>query len=196
MNLLLVRHGLPEATAPAEGVPDPDLSATGRDQAARAAAWLAGERIDVVLSSPLRRAILTAEPTAAAHGLPVIVEPGVREIHFGEDSYVPVEQLTAGSAQVALYRAVMADESHDLIVSFRAQVRDALADIVRRYADLTVLVACHGGVINAALAEALEVRRTFAFDIGYASITRLRSTRSGSLRVSSVNEEGHLRTSP
>jgi 2,3-bisphosphoglycerate-dependent phosphoglycerate mutase len=69
----------------------------------------------------------------------------------------------------------------------------ALADISERYSEHTVVVACHGGVINAALSEVLELRRTFAFEIGYGSLTRLRTTRAGRLRVRSVNEEGHLR---
>jgi broad specificity phosphatase PhoE len=49
------------------------------------------------LSSPLRRAVQSAEVVAAAHSLSVDVEPGFREIYFGEDSYVPAEQLTPDS---------------------------------------------------------------------------------------------------
>jgi broad specificity phosphatase PhoE len=194
MDLILLRHGLPGRTEPAAGQPDPDLSVVGRRQARAAATWLANEPIDVILSSPLRRAVQTVKPTAAALGLAVVLDPGFREIHFGEDSYVPAEELQPDTPQAVLYRAVMADEGHELIVGFREQVRTALADVSKRYSEQTVLVACHGGVINAALAEVLELRRTFSFDIGYASLTRLRTTRSGRLRIRSVNEEGHLRT--
>jgi probable phosphoglycerate mutase len=193
VQLILLRHGLPESTQPAAGPPDPDLSDGGRDQACRTARWLSAEHIDVVLSSPLGRAVQTAEPTAADHDLGVQIDPGFREIYFGEDSYVPAEQLQPDSPHAVRFRAVLADESHELLTSFRVQVRDALADVAARYAGGTVLVASHGGVINAALAETLGVTRTFSFDIGYASLTRMRTTRSGRFRVCSVNEEGHLR---
>jgi len=194
MELILVRHGLPQSTVPAEGPPDPELSPTGRDQAEQVARWLADEQIDAVVSSPLRRAVQTAEPTAAQRGLPVVPDPGVREIYFGEQAYTPMEQIAPDDPRVQLFRTAIADEDGELLTSFRAQVSGGLAGIVERHPDQNVLVACHGGVVNAALAEILRIPRTFAFDIGYASITRLRPGRGGRLRVHSVNEQGHLRT--
>ena len=57
MELLWVRHGLPERIEGGGGVPaDPGLTAEGLEQAQRLADWLAHERIDAVVSSPLRRA--------------------------------------------------------------------------------------------------------------------------------------------
>ena len=64
MDLLWVRHGEPERIEAGTGVPaDPALTERGRDQAERLAQWLATEPIDVILSSPQRRARETAEPT-------------------------------------------------------------------------------------------------------------------------------------
>ena len=69
MELLWVRHGEPERIAPGTGVrANPALTARGPEQAQRLAAWLAFEPIDVVVSSPLRRAIETAAPIAASCG--------------------------------------------------------------------------------------------------------------------------------
>ena len=47
MELLLIRHGLPERVVNEDGTPaDPPLSAKGRDQAERVARWLEGVSID------------------------------------------------------------------------------------------------------------------------------------------------------
>ena len=62
MELILVRHGLPERR---DDTSDPPLSDVGHDQARRVAAWLAHEKVDAVVSSTMLRARQTAEPFAA-----------------------------------------------------------------------------------------------------------------------------------
>jgi probable phosphoglycerate mutase len=64
MELVLVRHGLPIRREVAEGPADPELSAEGHDQSARLAKYLATESIDAIYSSPMKRAMQTAEPLA------------------------------------------------------------------------------------------------------------------------------------
>ncbi|MBI0382368.1 histidine phosphatase family protein, partial [Streptomyces albiflaviniger] len=67
-DFVLVRHG--ETVWHAEnryaGRTDVPLTEHGHQQAAELGAWAAGRRLDAVLSSPLSRARLTAEPAAAA----------------------------------------------------------------------------------------------------------------------------------
>jgi len=59
MQVLLVRHALPLRNKPGEGS-DPDLAAAGREQARRLPAALARFPITLLLSSPQRRAVQTA----------------------------------------------------------------------------------------------------------------------------------------
>lgn len=76
MDLLLIRHAEPVRIAPGEGgggPVDPALTVRGRQQADRLAAWLAGEHLDAVIASPLRRAVETAAPVADQHRLEVEV---------------------------------------------------------------------------------------------------------------------------
>jgi broad specificity phosphatase PhoE len=105
MELILIRHGLPLRTEPTDGerssVPDPDLSPVGQEQAARLVSWIAGSPITRIYSSPLRRAMQTVQPLAESLGLPVDVEPELREIDFGEDSYIPIEDLVPGDERWA-----------------------------------------------------------------------------------------------
>ena len=90
MELILIRHGLPVRSRETS---DPPLSDKGSDQARRVAAWLAGERIDVVASSTMRRAIQTAEPLAVLTGHEIETHEGIVEFDRHTGSYLPMEEL-------------------------------------------------------------------------------------------------------
>lgn len=70
----LIRHG---AREPGPG--DVPLTAVGRADARRTADWLASQPLSAVYASPLRRARETAEILAGRAGLPVQVDPRLRE---------------------------------------------------------------------------------------------------------------------
>ncbi len=80
-RLFLVRHG--EVSNPGHVVyadlPGFRLTQTGRGEAAAVAAHLAAERADVVVTSPVERAIETAIPIAAALGAPLQVDDRLTE---------------------------------------------------------------------------------------------------------------------
>jgi probable phosphoglycerate mutase len=84
-RLLLLRHGQTALSVDRRfsGRGNPPLTELGREQARRAADRLAGEAIDVLVSSPLSRARDTAEAVASRAGLPVIVDDGWAELDFG-----------------------------------------------------------------------------------------------------------------
>ncbi|MFM8775363.1 MAG: histidine phosphatase family protein, partial [Actinomycetota bacterium] len=73
MELILVRHGLPLRREVVEGPADPDLSPEGNDQSRRLASYLKGEGIAAIYSSPMKRAVQTAQPLAQATGLPISI---------------------------------------------------------------------------------------------------------------------------
>ena len=84
-RLLIARHGQTvwHAENRYAGVSDIDLTDLGRRQADELAAWAAGRRIDAVASSPVRRALETARPSAAALGVQLTVLDDLREVDFG-----------------------------------------------------------------------------------------------------------------
>jgi broad specificity phosphatase PhoE len=83
--MILVRHGQSEfnvhynRTRIDPGIEDPGLTELGWRQAAEAAEQLAREGVRRLLVSPYRRTLETAEVIAAALGLPIEVEPLIRE---------------------------------------------------------------------------------------------------------------------
>lgn len=83
--MILLRHGQSlfnkafTATRRDPGIPDPALTDEGHAQARDAAAALAGLGIRRIIASPYTRALQTAAPLARRLGLPVLVNPTVRE---------------------------------------------------------------------------------------------------------------------
>lgn len=83
--MILMRHAetvfnvVYGATRRDPGVEDPALTPEGRAQAAAAAATLAAEGVRRIVASPYIRALETAGILAGALGLPVSVDPLVRE---------------------------------------------------------------------------------------------------------------------
>ncbi len=93
--ILLIRHGENDYVGKrlAGRTPGVHLNARGRQQAEEVARILADAPLEAVYASPLERALETAQPLAAAHGLEVRVEPGLMEVDFGRWQGKTVRQM-------------------------------------------------------------------------------------------------------
>lgn len=105
--MILLRHGQSAWNAAFTalhrdpGIPDPELTPLGREQAARAAEAMGSEGIEHVIASPYRRALQTAEPFARRLGVPILVNPIVRERYsFSCDVGSPRTRLAAAWPEV------------------------------------------------------------------------------------------------
>ncbi len=195
MDLLLVRHAEPVRIEDAPGPADPPLAERGRTQAEACARWLSFERLHAVVASPLRRAVQTAEPIAAAFGLPVEIDDDLAEFDREAASYIPVEELRA--AKDPRWTALTEDRWDELAQidrdTFRRLVIDAVERVIRAHPGQRAAVICHGGVINIYLAEILGIPRDLWFEPAYTSISRVAASRAGVRSVVSINETAHLR---
>jgi broad specificity phosphatase PhoE len=99
-RLILIRHGETVWNHERRFTTRTDvaLSATGLDQARTAAGTLEAVRIDRIYSSPLQRALLTAEMIAArqGNGCPIATDARLVEIDAGPFEGLTEEELTAG----------------------------------------------------------------------------------------------------
>ena len=84
--IILIRHGETDWIVEGryQGQDDPPLNAKGLAQAHRLAEGLHDVPLDVLITSPLRRACQTAEILAETLGLPLHAEPRLMEIHQGD----------------------------------------------------------------------------------------------------------------
>jgi broad specificity phosphatase PhoE len=100
--MILMRHGQSEfnlhftATRRDPGIADPRLTPAGQAQAEQAAEALRGLDIRRIIASPYTRALQTAAPLGRALGLPVQVNPVIRErYHFSCDIGSPRSVLAS-----------------------------------------------------------------------------------------------------
>ena len=156
-RLYLIRHG--QAVVNVSGVlggpkGDTGLTALGRAQAERLRERLAASaiRADVLLASSLPRARETAEIIAPGLGLPVQLDDDLHEIRVGADAdglsrdeYV----RRFGWMDVARYPHTPIDPGGESWARFLLRVAETLDRIEREHAGKSVVVVCHGGVIEA-----------------------------------------------
>jgi probable phosphoglycerate mutase len=182
-ELVLVRHG---ESAPAvvgerfdlvDGHGDPALSEEGREQAVKVCARLAGEGVDAIYVSKLRRTRETARALADSLGLPAHVDPDLHEVFLGEWEGGLFRQKVAEGDPVAV--RMLAEERWDVIpgaepaADFAARARRAVERIAAAHPDQRVAVFAHGGIIGQILATATGAR-AFAFSgCDNASISHL-----------------------
>jgi 2,3-bisphosphoglycerate-dependent phosphoglycerate mutase len=195
MELLLIRHGLPVRRELADGIADPELSPAGVAQAEHLAEYLSSEPLDAVYSSPLQRAMQTAEPIAARHGLATTVIDSVAEWDRNSSEYVPIEELKAANdpRYLELLRGewTTQDETPE---QFSERVITALEELVEAHPGQRIAVSCHGGVINAYLTHVLSLPVGPGFFYpNYTSIHRVAASRGGHRSIVTVNETAHLR---
>ena len=187
MELVLIRHGLPERR---EDTADPPLTEVGHDQARRVARRLAREKIDAVFSSPMVRAVQTAQPFIDATGHPLATRDGVVEFDRGSGVYVPMEELKRDD--YAAWKA-MAEGNYDIdIETFQKSVVETLEEIIAGHSSKTVAVFCHGVVINVWTAHVLGMAPRLFFEPGYTSVHRYLCARSGQRNIIALNERAHL----
>jgi len=190
----MVRHGLPERVLGAQGPADPGLRSEGRSQAGRLAAQLSAENIDAIYSSPLRRALETAELAARPLGLAVQVIDDLAEVDRYSSSYIPMEELRRDPDLWAVLAASAGRDHGETKEGFRARVIAAIERIIATNPGMRVVVVSHGGVMNAYLGHILGIDRELWFEPRYASISRVLASRRGHRNVDSLNEIQHLRS--
>ena len=95
VKLILVRHGqtLWNREKRVQGVSDIALSNRGSAQASSLARSLRGEKINTIISSPLKRAVQTAEAINRFHHLPIEPEKDLMELNMGDFEGMALQEM-------------------------------------------------------------------------------------------------------
>jgi probable phosphoglycerate mutase len=187
-----VRHGETDANRRrlALGRADPMLTERGTAQAEALAHRLAAEPIEIVRSSPLRRAQDTAAPIAAALGVDVVVDERLIELDYGEWDTTSFAELPAD--ELARWRTDP---------TFAPPGGESLRDVTTRVAGFCTellegphaVAVSHVSPIKAAVTWALGTSEELGWRmfLELASITRIAS-QNGTGVLISFNDVAHL----
>jgi 2,3-bisphosphoglycerate-dependent phosphoglycerate mutase len=200
-EVLLVRHGQSEAAVEGQdfelvdGQGDPALSPEGREQAELVGNRLAGEPVDAIYVSSLRRTAQTAEPLARRLSLTPVVDPDLREVFLGEWEGGLFRQKLVEQDPIAV--RMHQEQRWDVIpgaepgAAFAGRVRAAIERIAGAHPDQRVVAFSHGGTIGEVLAQAAH-SQPFAFaGADNASISQLVIS-NDRWRIRRFNDTAHL----
>jgi broad specificity phosphatase PhoE len=188
-TILLARHGETDWNREGrfQGWADPPLNRTGLDQAVELSVRLMADELTAVYSSPLRRALETADVVAASHGLEPTTVDALREVDVGSWSGLTraeiEERFPAEYARWLDYEQGWQDgETYEAMAE---RVVAALLELASANGDGRLLAVTHGGPIRAAAAAAdgisyAEARRRSPI-VGNATVLEL-AVESGKLR--------------
>jgi broad specificity phosphatase PhoE len=201
VTTLLLRHGetplSPEHRFAGRG--DIPLTGNGLAQARAAAARLAARGdVAAVITSPLRRARLTAEAVAEATGAPLTVDPAWAEADFGEwEGLSLAEAARRWPGEVAAWRTgtAAAPPGGESTETVAERVLPGLGPLVSAHAGRTVVIVSHVNPIKILLVHALAaplgaVRRMW---LDVAALCEVMWYPDGTATVRTMNDTAHLR---
>lgn len=196
-DVLLIRHGLNDWVGDrlAGWTPDVHLNDQGRAQAAGLAERLASWPLEAIYSSPLERAIETAQVVAARLNLPLTVEEGVAESRYGDWTGQSIKELskTPEWIQVQLTPSLMRFPGGESLGEMQARVVATLERLRTAHPKAAIAIFSHADIIKAAAAYyagmPFDLFQRLVIDT--ASVTWIRFTNHGP-RLIRLNDTGLL----
>lgn len=208
-HLYLIRHG--EAVSNVEPIiggmrGDTGLTPHGVAQAERLRDRLATTReiaADVLIASTLPRARQTAEIIAPALGLPIVWSDEVQELRPGDADGLSLDEFRERFGKPGFehdpFRPIA--PGGESWAEFMLRVGTTLNRIARTHDGQTVIVVCHGGVIEGSFqsfgATGLLFNTRIGFHTSNTSLThwerRIEATESARWWLHSYNDDAHLR---
>jgi len=191
--ILLIRHGENDYTGKRliGRQPGVGLNEKGRQQAVALAEWLADAPLKAIYSSPLERAVQTAQPLAHLKNLDVKINPALIEVDYGECQGKTFKQLH----RTKLWKAIHANPAEavfpggETLAGVQERIVRGLRELAATFEPADV-IACfsHADVIRLAVAHFLcmplgEFQR-LSISTGSITVLHLNSDKA---RVTHIN---------
>ena len=146
MELYVIRHGKTNTNIhhQVNGRKDSKLTITGKLQAIKTGIKLADKKIDIVLSSPLSRAIKTAKLITTQN---IIIDPRLIERSYGKfegqkKSHFPYKDYWN-------YHKNLSDNEVESVKEILKRAEQLIKDLKKKYPDKTILLVTHSGFARA-----------------------------------------------
>lgn len=168
MRLILVRHGATDWNQQrrVQGQSDHALSEAGRKEAEAAALALKEEKIEAIYSSPLKRAVETAQAINRFHQLAIKIEDGLKELNIGDLDGLMAEEIR--SRYSSFWREWTSEElarakfpGGESLNEAQQRAWGTIEEITRRHQHGVILAVGHYFVTMTIICKAL------AIDISY-----------------------------
>ena len=196
---VLLRHGQTPMSVQKRyaGRTDAPLTEVGVQQAAAAAKRLASAGLGVIVTSPLRRTVQTAQAVAAVTGAAVVTDDGFRETDFGAwEGLTFAEVRERWPAEISAWLADpdVAPPGGESFTDVSARVTEALDRVLAARAGQTVLIVSHVTPIKMLVAAALLAppAALYRMHLDVAALSEIDWYADGPAVLRSFNDTSHL----
>jgi len=198
MKLLLVRHGETDWNAQHryQGHSDISLNENGVEHARQLAYRLQSEKIDLVYSSDLKRAIQTARILVGDRAIQIRTDPRLRELNFGIlEGHTFEEGLERWPEMITAWVQDnnQPPEGGEPMDVFTQRVGSFFTEIRANSEPQTILIVSHGGPLRAIIQNLLGVPGgpNVWFNLEHASLTAFQID-AENIIVDHLNDIGHI----
>jgi phosphoserine phosphatase len=199
-RIYLVRHGTTDWNKEEifRGRAECQLNETGQEEARALVSYFQDVPIATITSSPLSRAMGTANPTAESEGLPVIPDPAFTDIDFGQWQGLRVQEVQGRYPD--LYRLWREDPGAvsfpqgETLTQVRRRAWEGLMKLTTGNPNRTVLIVTHRVVTKVLICAALGLDDSHFWQVKQDStaINCLEFTR-GIFNIVLINDTCHLK---
>lgn len=159
MKIILVRHGETDWNKINKlqgGGSDIELNSTGISQAELTAHRLKDEKIDVIYSSPMKRALKTAEIIAKEHDMKIIIDKDLHERYYGD-----LEGTQHGKLSENMIKAFVNNEYEqrgiETVDKFHKRVSNFWKKAFEKHFGKTIVVVSHSSTSKMLLSVIQEI---------------------------------------
>jgi len=199
-RIVLVRHGQTEWNKEERfrGRVDIDLDEVGLRQAKAVAERLAQWEVAAIYSSPLKRAVATAEAIAGRLSLQMEILGGLNDMHFGVWQGLPIAEARKNYPELFdLWRSSpeqLRIPEGETLDDVQNRVVATLDELVAKHENETIALVTHRVVCKVLLCHVLGLGNSHFWQIAQdTAAINLFEIRGGRTTVSLVNDTCHLR---
>ncbi|MEC8221053.1 MAG: histidine phosphatase family protein [Nanoarchaeota archaeon] len=196
MKLILVRHGETHWNTlnKLQSFTDNELNTNGHNQAKKTASKLKTIHIDKIISSPLIRAIQTAEPLAQKHSIEIEIDQRITERNYGElegQNYLELVEFMKPIIKEGSFSKYNIEEPLD----FKKRISEFWEELHEKYFGKTVVLVSHSGTFKMLLSiiqnESYEIMRKKIHKTN-ASISTIEFSEPNVISLLDIGYDKHL----
>lgn len=174
------------------------LNDEGRLQAKKLAERLTGLSISSIYSSPLERAVETAEPLAMQLEQNIIIIEDFLELDFGEWTNASIEEIqhSAEFIRFNAFRSCTRTPGGETMLEAQARMVNGLQKLLDQHANTTIAVVSHSDLIKATIAyyAGIHLDMFQRIEISPASVSII-ELYNDTARILLVNHTGEIKFS-
>ncbi|STY31140.1 bifunctional RNase H/acid phosphatase [Legionella wadsworthii] len=197
-NFLLIRHGMNDAVGKvlAGRLQGLSLNTEGRFQADKLALRLAGLPISAIYSSPLERAIETAEPLAKILHLKNIIMNEFTDLQYGEWTNRKIDELESSShfRQFNQFRSFCRIPGGESMLEAQYRMISGMEKLFIKHTQEMIAIVTHADLIKSAVAyyAGIHLDMFHRIEISPASVSWI-GVDEHSARIFLLNDSGEIK---